>query len=77
MPARGASGGRNRAQPAPRPRCDLPLLALAQRAQQLDAALANNEEIKGFLAALDGKHLAASYGGDPVRNPISPTGRNL
>ena len=54
------------------------LLALALRAQQLDAALASNEETKGFLAALDGKHLAASYGGDPVRNPESlPTGRNL
>jgi cobaltochelatase CobN len=54
------------------------LLALALRAQQLNAALANNEEITGFLAALDGKHLAASYGGDPVRNPESlPTGRNL
>jgi cobaltochelatase CobN len=54
------------------------LLALALRAQQLDAALANNEEIKGFLTALEGKHLAASYGGDPVRNPESlPTGRNL
>ena len=54
------------------------LLALAQRAQQLDAALANNEEISGFLAALDGKHVKASYGGDPVRNPESlPTGRNL
>ena len=54
------------------------LLALALRAQQLDAALANNEEIKGFLAALDGQHLKTSYGGDPVRNPESlPTGRNL
>lgn len=54
------------------------LLALALKAQQLDAALANNQEITGFLTALDGKHLAASYGGDPVRNPESlPTGRNL
>lgn len=54
------------------------LLDLAQRAQQLDAALADNQEIKGFLTALDGKHLQASYGGDPVRNPESlPTGRNL
>lgn len=54
------------------------LLALALRAQQLDAALSHNEEIAGFLAALNGKYLAASYGGDPVRNPESlPTGRNL
>ena len=54
------------------------LLALAQRAQQLDAALAQNEEISGFLAALNGEHVKASYGGDPVRNPDSlPTGRNL
>jgi cobaltochelatase CobN len=54
------------------------LLALALRAQQLDKALAGNEEISGFLAALDGRHVRASYGGDPVRNPESlPTGRNL
>lgn len=54
------------------------LLALALRAQQLDQALAHNEEISGFLAALDGQHVKASYGGDPVRNPDSlPTGRNL
>ena len=54
------------------------LLALAQRAQQLDAALVQNEEISGFLAALNGEHVKASYGGDPVRNPDSlPTGRNL
>ena len=54
------------------------LLPLALKAQHLDAALANNQELIGFLTALDGKHLAASYGGDPVRNPESlPTGRNL
>ena len=54
------------------------LLALAQRAQQLDHLLARNEELDGLLKALDGRHLAASYGGDPVRNPDSlPTGRNL
>lgn len=54
------------------------LLALAKRAQVLEAALAANGEIAGLLAALDGKHLVASYGGDPVRNPDSlPTGRNL
>ena len=54
------------------------LLALALRARQLDAALTHNEEITGFLAALDGRHVKSSYGGDPVRNPESlPTGRNL
>lgn len=54
------------------------LLALAQRAQQLDALLSRNEELEGLLAALDGRHLATRYGGDPVRNPDSlPTGRNL
>ncbi|WP_237288492.1 cobaltochelatase subunit CobN [Variovorax sp. PAMC 28711] len=54
------------------------LLALAERAQKLDAVLARNEEIEGFLSALDARHLASSYGGDPVRNPDSlPTGRNL
>ncbi|QNK71807.1 cobaltochelatase subunit CobN [Variovorax sp. PAMC26660] len=54
------------------------LLALAQRAQKLDAVLAHNEEIEGLLTALDGRYLKSSYGGDPVRNPDSlPTGRNL
>lgn len=54
------------------------LLALAQRAQQLDAALRTNDEIAALLDALDGKHVESSYGGDPVRNPESlPTGRNL
>ncbi|MGJ7486621.1 cobaltochelatase subunit CobN [Variovorax sp. LT2P21] len=54
------------------------LRALAERARQLDAVLAHNEEIDGLLTALDGRYLKASYGGDPVRNPDSlPTGRNL
>ena len=52
--------------------------ALVQRAQRLNALLAGNEEIAGLLTALDGRHLASRYGGDPVRNPDSlPTGRNL
>jgi cobaltochelatase CobN len=51
---------------------------LAERARKLDDVLAHNEEIEGLLAALDGRYLKASYGGDPVRNPDSlPTGRNL
>jgi cobaltochelatase CobN len=54
------------------------LRTLAERARQLDAVLAHNEEIDGLLTALDGRYLKASYGGDPVRNPDSlPTGRNL
>ena len=54
------------------------LLALARRAQQLDALLATEGEMPGLLAALDGRFIPAAYGGDPIRNPDSlPTGRNL
>ncbi|WP_153558169.1 cobaltochelatase subunit CobN [Roseimaritima sediminicola] len=54
------------------------LLELARRAQQLEQALSQNEELEAVLAALDGRHVSSSYGGDPVRNPDSlPTGRNL
>ncbi|WP_236698307.1 cobaltochelatase subunit CobN [Xylophilus sp. Leaf220] len=54
------------------------LLALARRAQQLDALLATEGEMPGLLGALDGRFIQAAYGGDPIRNPDSlPTGRNL
>ncbi len=54
------------------------LLGLAERAQALHQSLSTNGEIDSLIAALDGQHLPASYGGDPVRNPESlPTGRNL
>ncbi len=54
------------------------LLQLAQRAQELERLLATEGEMPGLLAALEGRFLAAAYGGDPIRNPDSlPTGRNL
>ena len=50
----------------------------AERAQRYFAALDPAPELAGLLAALDGKHLASSTGGDPIRNPDSlTTGRNL
>ena len=54
------------------------LLALAERAQELERRLATEGEMPGLLAALQGRFLSAAYGGDPLRNPDSlPTGRNL
>jgi cobaltochelatase CobN len=54
------------------------LKALALRAQQLDALLAQEGEMPGLLTALRGGFVPAAYGGDPIRNPESlPTGRNL
>ncbi len=35
-------------------------------------------EMKHFLAALEGRYIPTSYGGDPIKNPDAlPTGRNL
>ncbi|HEY1065222.1 MAG TPA: cobaltochelatase subunit CobN, partial [Pirellulales bacterium] len=63
---------------AARPLDPAKLLALAQRAQALYATLGENQELVRLLDALDGKHVPAAYGGDPVRNPESlPTGRNI
>ncbi|MDQ5914171.1 MAG: cobaltochelatase CobN, partial [Pseudomonadota bacterium] len=54
---------------------------LAERFEQgkrwyADLGAAN--EMNGFLAALSGKYIPTSYGGDPMKNPDAlPTGRNL
>lgn len=75
-PAHGADAIPNRAALKP---IDSPaLLKLAERAQALEKLLATEGEIPGLLAALEGRFVAAAYGGDPIRNPDSlPTGRNL
>ncbi len=50
-------------------------LALARR--WYDDLGARNE-MAALLAALDGRHIPTSYGGDPIKNPDAlPTGRNL
>ncbi|WP_256081124.1 cobaltochelatase subunit CobN [Massilia sp. YIM B04103] len=57
---------------------DQRLSALLQRGQAYYAALGAGQEMAGMLAALDGRHIATSYGGDPIKNPDAlPTGRNL
>jgi cobaltochelatase CobN len=49
-----------------------------QTARGWYAALGAQSEMTAFLAALAGRHIATSYGGDPIKNPDSlPTGRNL
>lgn len=42
------------------------------------AALGAQNEMAALLAGLNGRHIATSYGGDPLKNPDAlPTGRNL
>lgn len=54
------------------------LLELLRRGQAYYAALGAGGEMAGLLAALEGRHIATSYGGDPIKNPDAlPTGRNL
>lgn len=54
------------------------LRALVEQARAWHAALGAGGEMAGLLAALDGRHIPTSYGGDPIKNPDSlPTGRNL
>ncbi|MDP3491125.1 MAG: cobaltochelatase subunit CobN [Phenylobacterium sp.] len=56
---------------------DEPLLALLKRAAELDRHLAETGEMEALLAGLAGGFIAAGPGGDPVRNPDVPSGRNL
>ncbi|WP_251140457.1 cobaltochelatase subunit CobN [Rhodoferax sp. U11-2br] len=54
------------------------LQAMVAQGQRWFTDLQAEGETRGLLAALDGRHIATSYGGDPIKNPDSlPTGRNL
>lgn len=48
------------------------------KAKEYYLKLDASNESTGFLAALAGKYIPTSYGGDPIKNPDSlPTGRNM
>ena len=52
--------------------------AKVAKAREWYAALSGQSEMDGLLAALDGRYIPTSYGGDPIKNPDAlPTGRNL
>ena len=51
---------------------------LLERGRDYWRKLGNDSELDGYFAALQGRHVPSSYGGDPIKNPESlPTGRNL
>ncbi len=56
---------------------DPKLRALLARGAELDRHLADTQEIEALLAGLAGRFVAPGTGGDPVRNPDVPSGRNL
>ncbi|WP_236032961.1 cobaltochelatase subunit CobN [Pseudomonas schmalbachii] len=57
---------------------DATLQELQQKGRAYWLALTGKRELEGFFTALNGRHVATSYGGDPIKNPDSlPTGRNL
>ncbi|KXF75170.1 cobalamin biosynthesis protein CobN [Paramesorhizobium deserti] len=62
---------------ADRASLDEPLKGLLSRADTLDANLAAPGEIEALLAGLEGRFIASSAGGDPIRNPDVKSGRNL
>ncbi|MBW4656652.1 MAG: cobaltochelatase subunit CobN [Kaiparowitsia implicata GSE-PSE-MK54-09C] len=56
---------------------DPALRAMVERGATLDRHLAQNHEITALLAGLAGGFVLPGPGGDPVRNPEVPNGRNL
>lgn len=57
---------------------DNTLKAQLERGRKWYADLGAAGEMDGLLAALAGRHIPTSYGGDPIKNPDAlPTGRNL
>jgi cobaltochelatase CobN len=56
---------------------DAALRADLERAVALDRHLVETGEIEALLAGLAGRFVAPGSGGDPVRNPDVPSGRNL
>jgi len=64
-----------------RPLHELPdgrLRPLAERGRAFAQALRAEVELDAVVRALDGRWIAPSYGGDPIRNPDAvPTGRNM
>ncbi|MFH6598665.1 cobaltochelatase subunit CobN [Ectopseudomonas khazarica] len=53
------------------------LRELIDRGIELDRQLADTQELEALLAGLSGAFVAPGAGGDPVRNPDVPSGRNL
>lgn len=56
---------------------DPDLSAMLERAVALDRHLGQTGETEALLVALDGGFVRAGSGGDPVRDPDVPSGRNL
>jgi len=57
---------------------DAKLGEMLAKAREYWLNLTQTLEMKHFLAALEGRYIPTSYGGDPIKNPDAlPTGRNL
>ncbi|WKZ32030.1 MAG: cobaltochelatase subunit CobN [Thermodesulfobacteriota bacterium] len=60
------------------PVADKSLRPFIEKAREYYDSFGAGKEFSGVLAALGGRHVETSYGGDPIRNTDTlPTGRNL